>query len=198
MEDAGVTKALAAAAAAQDTADGKRRVFISTPVPPYDAGDLWVQGSGGDIMRCATAKSKGQSYASADWVKASKYTDDTAANKAQSAANNAQSTANAAQSAADTAQGTADAASNYANEALDIANAAVSKEGFERIIRFDTETGLHVGDNTTNYEVLIDSASVNVVRAGVRVSTFSDKFIRLDNMQIRKVRGGLAISVYKG
>ena len=87
---------------------------------------------------------------------------------------------------------------NTANEALDIASKAVSKKGFERIIRFDTETGLHVGDNTTDYEVLIDSASVNVVAAGVRVSTFSDKFIRLDNMQIRKVRGGLAISVYNG
>lgn len=197
LEDAGVTKALAAAAAAQDTADGKRRVFISTPVPPYDAGDLWVQGSGGDIMRCATAKSKGQSYASADWVKASKYTDDTAANKAQSAANNAQSTANGAQSAAEEAQGTADAASNYANEALDIANAALSRADFQRVVRTKPD-GLHIGDNITDYEVLIDSASVNVVAAGVRVSTFSDKFIRLDNMQIRKVRGGLAISVYKG
>ena len=190
LEDAGVTKALAAAAAAQDTADGKRRVFISTPVPPYDAGDLWVQGSGGDIMRCATAKSKGQSYASADWVKASKYTDDTAANKAQS-------TANGAQNAADTAQGTADAASNYANEALDIANAALSRADFQRVVRTEPD-GLHIGDNITDYEVLIDSASVNVVAAGVRVSTFSDKFIRLDNMQIRKVRGGMAISVYKG
>jgi len=82
LEDSGVAKALAAAAAAQDTADSKRRVFFATPVPPYDAGDLWVQGSGGDIMRCATAKASGQSYAASDWVKASKYTDDTIANEA--------------------------------------------------------------------------------------------------------------------
>ena len=105
--------------------------------------------------------------------------------------------ANAAQSAADAAQGTADAASNYANEALDIANAALSRADFQRVVRID-DAGLHVGDNLTDYEVLLDSASVNVVAAGVRVSTFSDKFIRLDNMQIRKVRGGLAISVYNG
>ena len=105
--------------------------------------------------------------------------------------------ANAAQGAADAAQGTADAASNYANEALDIANAALSRADFQRVVRID-DTGLHVGDNLTDYEVLLDSASVNVVAAGVRVSTFSDKFIRLDNMQIRKVRGGMAISVYKG
>lgn len=86
---------------------------------------------------------------------------------------------------------------NTANDALSIANDALSREDFKRVVRTKPD-GLHIGDNTTNYEVLIDSASVNVVAAGVRVSTFSDKFIRLDNMQIRKVRGGLAISVYNG
>lgn len=75
ITDTDVTKALADAKKAQDTADGKRRVFYATPNPPYDAGDLWVQGSGGDIMRCQTAKESGAAYASADWVKASKYTD---------------------------------------------------------------------------------------------------------------------------
>ena len=86
---------------------------------------------------------------------------------------------------------------NTANDALSIANAALSRADFQRLVRID-DAGLHVGDNLTDYEVLLDSASVNVVAAGVRVSTFSDKFIRLDNMQIRKVRGGMAISVYKG
>lgn len=47
IEDSAVIKALQDAAKAQDTADHKRRVFIcdadnQTPVPPYDAGDLWV------------------------------------------------------------------------------------------------------------------------------------------------------------
>ncbi len=91
VKDVDVTKALADAAAAQDTADNKRRVFVGTPTTPYDIGDLWVQGSSGDILRCATAKSSSQSYSSSDWVKASKYTDDTKANAAQTAANNAQS-----------------------------------------------------------------------------------------------------------
>lgn len=86
---------------------------------------------------------------------------------------------------------------NGLNEALRIANAAVSQEEFQRIVRTDAE-GLHVGDNLTDYEVLIDSASVNVVASGKKVSSFSTNFIRLDNMQIRKVRGGLAISVYNG
>ena len=87
ITDVDVTKALADAAAAQDTADSKRRVFTSTPTPPYEIGDLWVQGSSGDIMRCQTTKTANQSYALADWVKASKYTDDTAANTAQADAN---------------------------------------------------------------------------------------------------------------
>lgn len=80
ISDTDVTKALADAAAAQDTADQKRRVFYSQPTPPYDAGDLWVQGSGGDILRCAQAKTDTGSYDRNDWVLASKYTDDTALN----------------------------------------------------------------------------------------------------------------------
>ncbi len=77
VQDTDITKALATAAEAQDTADSKRRVFISTPVPPYDIGDLWAQGAAGDIMRCQNARQSG-SFASSDWVKASKYTDDSA------------------------------------------------------------------------------------------------------------------------
>lgn len=76
--DSDVEKALADAAKAQNTANTKRRIFVTTPVPPYDVADLWVQGDTGDILRCATAKSANQTYAAADWVKASKYTDDTA------------------------------------------------------------------------------------------------------------------------
>ena len=78
IKDTEVTKALADAANAQTTANSKKRIFITTPKPPYDIGDLWVQGSNGDIMRCQTPKLDGQAYAEADWVKASKYTDDTA------------------------------------------------------------------------------------------------------------------------
>lgn len=78
IQDTEVTKALADAANAQTTANAKKRIFITTPKPPYDIGDLWVQGSNGDIMRCQTPKLDSQAYAEADWVKASKYTDDTA------------------------------------------------------------------------------------------------------------------------
>ncbi|MDO4275872.1 MAG: hypothetical protein Q4D16_19570 [Eubacteriales bacterium] len=76
IQDADITKAIASAEHAQDTADGKRRVFVVTPQPPYDIGDLWAQGSGGDMMRCRVSRSTG-TYVSTDWEKASKYTDDT-------------------------------------------------------------------------------------------------------------------------
>lgn len=77
IQDSDIQNALTTANNAQDTADNKRRVFVTTPVPPYDIGDLWVQGANGDIMRCATARVSGD-YNSEDWEKASKYTDDTA------------------------------------------------------------------------------------------------------------------------
>ena len=79
ITDTASAEALAKAGQAQDTADGKRRVFVSTPYPPYDIGDLWVQGTAGDIMRCKTSRASGSYYAS-DWVKASKYTDDSSLN----------------------------------------------------------------------------------------------------------------------
>lgn len=84
------------------------------------------------------------------------------------------------------------------DDAIAAANAAVSRPDFERVIRLDKNTGLHIGDNQSESEVLIDSASVNIVFRNVKTSTFSDKFVRLDNMEIRKVRGGLAVSVYGG
>lgn len=83
VQDTDISKALAAAEKAQDTADHKRRVFVVTPQPPYDIGDLWVQGDDGDIMRCCVARSESASFSASDWEKASKYTDDTRANEVQ-------------------------------------------------------------------------------------------------------------------
>lgn len=59
-----------------DVLDGKAQVFISQPVPPYWAGDLWAQGATGDILRCMTDRAEGEDFNQADWVLASKYTDD--------------------------------------------------------------------------------------------------------------------------
>lgn len=78
VKDTAVIKALADAAQAQSTANSKKRIFGAEPVPPYDIDDLWVQGKTGDILKCQKAKAEGASYDADDWVRASKYTDDSA------------------------------------------------------------------------------------------------------------------------
>ena len=69
IEDQAAIDAADAASEAQDTADGKRRVFTAQPVPAYDVGDLWDRGSaaGGGIWRCKTARASSQTYALSHW-----------------------------------------------------------------------------------------------------------------------------------
>lgn len=78
IEDQKAIDAYADAATAQDTADGKRRVFVAEPTTPYDIGDLWSAGPSGELKRCKTARASG-AYEAGDWELASKYTDDTVA-----------------------------------------------------------------------------------------------------------------------
>ena len=77
LQDSELAQAIAIANEALELGKEKNRVFTSTPVTPYDVGDLWVQGATGDIMRCKTARESG-AFTLSDWEKASKYTDDSA------------------------------------------------------------------------------------------------------------------------
>lgn len=77
LSDEDTSKALETANDALALARKKRRIFTERPYPPYDVGDLWVQGEDGDIMRCVTERTSGN-YAATDWERASKYTDDSA------------------------------------------------------------------------------------------------------------------------
>ena len=61
-----------------DRIDGKARIFVSQPVPPYSVGDMWTQGANGDILRCETEREDGEQFHASDWKLASKYTDDSA------------------------------------------------------------------------------------------------------------------------
>lgn len=79
VQDTDITLAMQKAAEAKDTADAKRRVFTSTPYPPYDVGDLWVGNDTSDLMRCQRTRLSG-SYDASDWIKAVKYTDDSELN----------------------------------------------------------------------------------------------------------------------
>lgn len=121
ITDSDITKALADAKKAQDTADGKRRVFVTTPsnASVYDIGDLWVNATYGsyknDLLRCKTAKQANAQFSIGHWELATRYTDDTKANQAQAAAD-------AVKQAADSAQQTA----NNAVQSAATANALLS------------------------------------------------------------------------
>ena len=105
ITDTDIAKALSDASKAQETANGKMKVFSTQPTPPYQIGDIWVNAtypSNGstyknDVLRCQTDKKAGSQFAIADWIKASKYTDDTVANAAKKAAEDAQKAAQTAQ-----------------------------------------------------------------------------------------------------
>lgn len=83
---------------AQATANTKRRIFGSQPVPPYDVNDMWVNATypndgstyKNEILKCSTSKAEGEEFDIADWKLASKYTDDTKAEEAKKAAEKAQ------------------------------------------------------------------------------------------------------------
>ena len=81
LSDDAVARALALANTALDTADSKRRVFITQPVPPYDAGDIWWTSN--ELFRCIVGRVESDTYHSTDWINDLKYTDDTAANEVQ-------------------------------------------------------------------------------------------------------------------
>ena len=70
ITDQVAAQALALASQAQDTADGKRRVFTAQPVPPYDAGDVYFTGS--EIRVCVNTKVSG-SYAEPDFARRDTY-----------------------------------------------------------------------------------------------------------------------------
>lgn len=109
-------------------------------------------------MRCQTAKTSSQSYAIADWIKASKYTDDTEAINAKTLANNAKT-------AADNAQTTANNASKTATNYL----------GF-------SSSGLVIGDmtaSTLSNNVLINSSSVNIRNGTTTLASFGASTIYL-------------------
>lgn len=74
LSDSDIAEALAIANAAQDTADSKRRVFVTTPSPPYDVGDIWIK-EDTDLYRCAVSRSAGN-FNEAEWVKATDYSND--------------------------------------------------------------------------------------------------------------------------
>jgi putative uncharacterized protein (fragment) len=80
ITDADVLKSLEAAKHAQDTADGKRRMFVhDQPAPPYDKGDQWSNATFGDnyhndLLVCVRPKAAGEEFSIEDWQAAQEFT----------------------------------------------------------------------------------------------------------------------------
>ena len=90
---------------------------------------------------------------------------------------------------AESAQDTASSAKDTAESARSTADAALPRVDFQRVVRIDDE-GLHVGDNQSNGEVLVDSNSVNVVFNGQKYSKFSGNYVQFGNYQLRRSSDG--------
>ena len=79
ITDTDVLKSLEAAKRAQDTADGKRRMFVQErPVPPYDKGDQWSNATleeyKNDLLVCVRPKAAGEEFNIEDWQAAQEFT----------------------------------------------------------------------------------------------------------------------------
>lgn len=115
VEDVEVAKAIADAANAQATADGKATIFTGTTVPKDpQAGDLWMKSANDGIL----------TYVNGAWVEYNKYTDDALAQTAKNTADSANTAAGEAKTAAQTATNTANTANQTANAAKEQAQQA--------------------------------------------------------------------------
>ena len=87
LEDKNLLKVLRAASLEDETANGSKRVFFTTPATPYNRGDIWANSSGDNKMLvCQTTRTTTESFSRTDWAVALKYTDDTKADEALDAA----------------------------------------------------------------------------------------------------------------
>lgn len=125
LTDSDITKALADAKKAQDTADSKRKIFVRQPLDTetYEVGDLWVNATfsttySNDVLRCKTAKTAGTSFSINHWEKASKYTDDQAALEAQRLAKAAQADVDQAKRDINGLDGEVDGLRNFTDQAF--------------------------------------------------------------------------------
>lgn len=125
LTDSDITKALADAKKAQDTADSKRKIFVRQPLDTetYEVGDLWVNATfsttySNDVLRCKTAKAAGTPFSINHWEKASKYTDDQSALEAQRLAKAAQADVDQAKRDINGLDGEVDGLRNFTDQAF--------------------------------------------------------------------------------
>lgn len=161
IADSDATRALLDAARAQDTADGKRRVFVSQPTAQqaYDVGDLWVNATYGttysnDVLRAVTAKAADSPFSINHWTKASKYTDDTKAEQVQQNVNNLSTTVN-------TLSGTVSGMKDFTDEAF--ADGVVDRSEASAIDKYLNNINTTKADAQNAYSKVYENALLDGV-----------------------------------
>ena len=67
IENADAKQAIENAISAEKLANGKSQTFLKTPTPPYNVGDLWLNGA--ELLTCVNSKTATQSFSANDWDK---------------------------------------------------------------------------------------------------------------------------------
>ncbi|MCD2348481.1 hypothetical protein [Clostridium guangxiense] len=170
------SKAQTAANSAQTTANAKKRVFTSQPAPPYDVGDLWSQGTSGDMMVCKTGRASG-SYTATDWAKGVKYTDDTTANAVQSNLNTTNSNLSSLTSRVSTAESkiTSDAIVNTVRTSTAyISDLGQKITTAQATTIAQTASNIQIGFNGISNNVVIDTTGITINNGGFTIKNQSN------------------------
>ena len=198
ITDQQTIKALENAAKAQDTADGKRRIFVEQPTNAsvYDIGDMWVTATypaaapytyENDSLVCKTAKTAGAAFSIDHWKPASNATTATIKNLGDSilltvAENDeqvrklvasAQATANSAGTLANAAGTLAGTANDTANTANNTANAAKEQATANATAIVQTNKDISVVSGRFNSDGTLKNTSGLVTGNGTFASLFA-------------------------
>ena len=194
----------------EELAQSKAQIFTATPTPPYYIGDLWVQGTTGDIMHCVVNKNAGQSFSASDWVKSSKYTDDTVAKEAleeakkgiENAANAIQIANNALFNAIDAETNAKDYADEQDKSLSDTLTDAYQKYTNTNISTLDSYVAkyLGLGGNTiigSNYVIspIIEGGYLNITNTNNNSRVIIDPNNLTGNGYIFQVHNGNKVTV---
>ena len=182
IADSDAVLALKKAAEAQDTADGKRRVFVQQPtdMDEYDVGDLWVNATysddnvtyDDDLLRAKTSKPKGHPFSIDHWALASNYK------------NLAQDAINAAEAAGEAANNAQQSIDDYKDEIDNVFQDGIitTSEASRLRTLVDTVNTTLVDAQKTYEEVYNNGALDNKPQKTELASTFSAFDTAADNL----------------
>lgn len=188
--DTDIIRALENAKKAQDTADGKRRIFTQQPTinDAYDVGDLWVNVTYGDlykndILRAKQSKAVGEPFDIAHWQLASKYTDDTVANEALEAAKKAQGSA-------DELQKTVSSMRDFTDEAF--RDGIIDQTEFQSFETYFNQINSVIAQVQSSYTEVYNNSMIDSTVAKTNLKLGYDAFISAANALKSSVEAAIA------